>query len=352
MDIEVVRADLGQARTVDSAAPDVADGEALFRIDSFALTANNVTYGAVGDLVGYWNFYPATEDGWGRIPVWGFADVVESRADGVAVGERYFGFWPMSTDAVLRPGSPGPTGFTDVTPHRTGLPAIYNRYLRTPAGADAHTEALTSLLRPLFATSFLIDAWLADESVFGADSVVLTSASSKTALGLAYLLKTNGRATVVGLTSAGNVGFVEDTDAYDRVVPYGDLPDGLDDGSAVLVDFAGNADVVSRVHRHFGDRLQRSVAVGFTHRAAGDSSELPGPAPEFFFAPDHILRRMEKWGGQGMAERIDAARAGFDAAAGSTIDVVERTGTDEIVDAWIAAVAGEVDPRQGVICHW
>ena len=216
MDIEVTRDALATARTVDTAAVEPSDGEAVFRIDSFALTANNVTYGAVGDLVGYWNFYPASEDGWGRIPVWGFADVAASRAEGVDVGDRYFGFWPMSTEAVLRPGSIGPTGFTDVTPHRVALPSIYNRYAKTPAGADEHAEALTSLLRPLFATSFLIDAWLADEDIFGAESVVISSASSKTALGLAYLLKSNARATVVGLTSPSNVGFVEDTGAYDR----------------------------------------------------------------------------------------------------------------------------------------
>ena len=352
MDIEVRCDALATARAVETEPAAAADGEAVFRIGSFALTANNVTYGAVGDLVGYWKFYPASADGWGRIPVWGFADVAESRADGVAVGERYFGVWPMSTEAVLRPGSPGPTGFTDVTPHRIALPAIYNRYGRTPAAADPHGEALTSLLRPLFATSFLIDAWLADESVFGADSVVLTSASSKTALGLAYLLKANGRATVVGLTSARNVGFVEDTDAYDRVVPYGDVPGALGDSTAVLVDFAGDADIVGAVHRHFGERLRRSVAVGFTHRAAGDTSELPGPAPEFFFAPDHIVRRMDQWGGQGMAERIDAARAGFDAAAGATIEVVERIGVEAIIDTWTAAVDGHLDPRQGVICRW
>jgi hypothetical protein len=352
MDIEVTRDALATARTVDTAADEPSDGEAVFRIDSFALTANNVTYGAVGDLVGYWNFYPASEDGWGRIPVWGFADVAESRTEGVDVGDRYFGFWPMSTAAVVQPGSIGPTGFTDVTPHRVALPSIYNRYAKTPAGADEHAEALTSLLRPLFATSFLIDAWLADEDVFGAESVVISSASSKTALGLAYLLKSNARATVIGLTSPSNVGFVEDTGAYDQIVPYGDLPRGLGEGPAIYVDFAGSADVLGAVHRHFGERLRRSVTVGFTHRAPGDNSALPGPAPEFFFAPDHIVRRTEQWGGHGMAERIDAARVGFDAAAGSTSEIVHRTGVDEIVDTWIAAVDGGLDPRHGIICRW
>lgn len=347
-----MRDDLATARTVETSPVEPADGEVAFAVDSFALTANNVTYGAVGDLVGYWNFYPASEDGWGRIPVWGFADVTASRVDGVEVGDRYFGYWPMSSDAVLRPGSVGPGGFTDVTPHRVDLPAIYNRYARTPRDGDPHAEALTSLLRPLFATSFLIDAWLADEALFGADAVVLSSASSKTALGLAHLLSANDRATVVGLTSRGHVDFVAATGCYDRVVGYDDLPDGLGDAPAVYVDFAGSAAVLGAVHRHFGDRLRRSVTVGFTHRAPGDNAGLPGPAPEFFFAPDHIARRTQEWGGDGVAERLDAARAGFDAAAGTAIEVVERHGADAVVDTWTAAVDGALDPSLGVICRW
>ena len=261
----------------------------------------------------------------------------------------------MSTHAVLQPGSIGPTGFTDRGPHRVELPAIYNRYQRAAdaASIDAHVEALTSLLRPLFATSFLIDAWLADEDLFGAGTVVIASASSKTALGLAHQLSTNKRAEVVGLTSAGNVDFVTNTGAYDRVVGYDQLPEGLGEDLTVFVDFAGDAGLVSTVHHHFGDRLRRSVGVGFTHRDGdGGDASLPGPKPEFFFAPDHIQRRTAEWGGHGMAERIDEARAGFDAGPGRAMNITERAGADEIVRTWEQAVDGRLDPRQGIICSW
>lgn len=356
-DVEVVRDDLRHARVVDGATlPDrPAEGTAHVRIESFALTANNVTYGAVGDLVGYWRFFEASADGWGRIPVWGHGEVVASAVDGVEPGSRYFGFWPMSTHAVVQPGSIGPTGFSDRAAHRLDLPAIYNRYQRAAdAGtADTHAEALTSLLRPLFATSFLIDAWLADEAVFGAGTVVIVSASSKTALGLAHQLSANKRAAVVGLTSPRNVDFVTATGAYDRVIAYDQLPDGLGDGVAVLVDFAGDTALVSTVHHHFGDRLRRSIGVGFTHRAAeGGDASLPGPKPEFFFAPDHIQRRTAEWGGHGMAERIDDARAGFDAGPGRAMEITDRVGADEIILSWEQAVDGRLDPRDGIICSW
>ena len=83
------------------------DGEARVRVDAFGFTANNVTYAAAGDLIGYWTFFPAPsvddEVNWGRVPVWGFGDVVESRCDGLAEGERLFGYFPMSTELVISP---------------------------------------------------------------------------------------------------------------------------------------------------------------------------------------------------------------------------------------------------------
>ena len=60
-------------------------GEVRLAVDAFALTANNVTYAAIGDLLQYWSFFPAP-DRWGRVPVWGYADVVESTLDDVPVG--------------------------------------------------------------------------------------------------------------------------------------------------------------------------------------------------------------------------------------------------------------------------
>jgi len=48
-------------------------------VDLFSLTANNVTYGAAGDFLQYWRFYPTGEEGWGRVPVSGLATAVESR---------------------------------------------------------------------------------------------------------------------------------------------------------------------------------------------------------------------------------------------------------------------------------
>ena len=75
----------------------------LLHVDRFALTANNITYAAFGDAMSYWDFFPSGEADWGRVPVWGFGTVVASRCDGVAVGERFYGYFPMSTQLRVTP---------------------------------------------------------------------------------------------------------------------------------------------------------------------------------------------------------------------------------------------------------
>lgn len=362
VDLEVDRTALRRTRlTAGRPLPDEpAAGSVLVRIDSFALTANNVTYGAVGDLIGYWRFFPVTDDGWGRIPVWGHGEVVASACDGVVAGERLYGYWPMSSHVVLEPVDVRPDGFTDGIAHRADLPPVYNHYRRVSGAADADGEARSALFQPLFVTAFLIDAWLADEAVFGATTVVIASASSKTALGLAHLLQRANSVEVVGLTSARNVEFVTATGAYDRVVSYDDLPAGLGDGPAVLVDMAGDERIRTVVHDHFGDGLRRSVQVGMTHHdapaagntAEGDRRPLAGPMPEFFFAPDHIRRRWSEWGPAGYAERLDAARASFDTGPGSSITIEYVRGAEAVRAAWVETVDGRADPSRGIVCSW
>ena len=96
IDFQVNRDAFRDCRFVSGAPIDaLADGQVLFKVDRFALTSNNISYAVAGDLIGYWGFFPA-KDGWGRIPVMAYADVIASACDGVEVGERFFGFVPMA----------------------------------------------------------------------------------------------------------------------------------------------------------------------------------------------------------------------------------------------------------------
>ena len=67
----------------------LADGDVLLAVDSFGFTANNVTYAVFGEMMRYWDFFPA-EQGWGRVPVWGFATVTRSKHPEISAGERVY----------------------------------------------------------------------------------------------------------------------------------------------------------------------------------------------------------------------------------------------------------------------
>ena len=187
-------------REVEVAASDalerpLAEGEVLLAVERFSLTANNITYGAIGDAFGYWKFFPAP-DGQGRIPVWGFATVVKSAAPDVAEGLRLFGYLPMSTHFTMRLAK-SRHGYVDTAPHRAELPPTYNAYAEAPGDAlDDHR----ALLRPLLMTSFLLDDFLGEDAAL--TTLVLSSASSKTAMGLAWFARRRGM-TVIGLGALG-----------------------------------------------------------------------------------------------------------------------------------------------------
>ena len=90
--------DLDQSRIETQERALVAGpGEAILKVERCSLTTNNITYAAYGDSMNYWGFFPTGEAEWGHIPVWGFADVLVSNVDGVAVGERFYGYFPMAS---------------------------------------------------------------------------------------------------------------------------------------------------------------------------------------------------------------------------------------------------------------
>jgi len=78
-EIWVDRSDYRRTKAIHGEVPQSSDGQIVVAIDKFALTANNVTYAASGDLLGYWQFYPTAEDPWGKVTVWGIAEVIDSQ---------------------------------------------------------------------------------------------------------------------------------------------------------------------------------------------------------------------------------------------------------------------------------
>ncbi len=347
-DFVVAKGDLRQARIVPAADPSdvpLASGQSLLAVERFALTANNITYGVIGESFGYWRFFPA-EAGSGRIPVWGYARVIRSESPDVPVGQRVFGYLPPSSHmtATLKAVT---DGFVDAAPHRADLPPTYNRY--GAISGDA-VEDHRALLRPLFMTSFLIDDLLSERALFGGRSVLLSSASSKTALGLAWLLHRRGVA-VTGLSAPSRVDFLRGLGFFDRVEPYAQVAQLDVPTPVVFIDFAGDPAVVSAVHHRFGDALAHSAIVGGTHwqaMGAGGGDALPGPEPTLFFAPDQVRKRLDEWGAAALEARFATEMRAF-VADNRWLRIEYHHGPEALLRVYAQVLEGRSSPDVGHI---
>lgn len=359
MDFEVNRHDFRQTRVVDRPAAELQPGQIRLAVDRFAVTTNNITYAVAGDLLDYWGFFP-TEEPWGRIPVMGFGSVAESAHPKIATGGRYFGFYPMSSEVVIDADGQG-GGFRDVGPHRANHAATYTGFRAVDDDvmfrADKADEYL--LLWGMFMTSFLVDDHLADADVAsdidgtpfrGATQTLVTSASSKTSICLAHCLARREGQRAIGLTSERNRAFVEGLGLYDRVVTYDEIEQLPDDEPSCLVDMAGSGPVRSAVHNRFAGNLRASLTVGATHwEDQGGGEDLPGPRPEFFFAPAQSAKRSKDWGPDELAKRIAAS---FHALLDDTsrwLTVEHHRGAEGLETVYRRLLEGQADPSVGYI---
>lgn len=350
----VKKSALTETQIHEDAPPALGDSEVRLKVESFSVTANNITYAVIGDMFGYWNFFPAEGD-YGVVPMWGHAMVEESRNPEIAVGERLYGYLPMGTHLDVLPGKISAGGFTDMAAHRQPMSPIYNQYSRLSADPehDPAKEAERMLFGPLFKTGFLIEAMFRREGWFGAQNLIMTSASSKTAMGLASVAKDLSPAVErIGLTSAGNVEFVRSTGLYDQVLSYNDLA-SLPKQPSVSVDFAGNSGLLRGIHEELGEHLKYSCLVGATHVDArglgGGGAEMPGPKPILFFAPDHAVATVEELGPKGFGEAVGASWRNFLKTVDGLVKIDERQGIEAAIPAFIDTLQGKADPAIGII---
>jgi len=353
-DFIVARDDFQQCKLIETVIPDAAqlpEGALLIKVDRFAFTANNITYAVLGDELKYWELFPAPE-GFGNIPVWGFGEVIASQHPDIAIGERLFGYFPMATHLMIEAADVRKRGLRDAAAHRQNVAPVYNAYARVsgdPAFAGRQGD-YQALLRPLFMLSFLVDDFLAENEFYGARSVMLSSASSKTAFGLAHLLHTRKDIRVIGLTSASNMTFVTSLGCYDDVVSYEDVRSLPSDVPTAFVDMAGNSALREKLHRHFGGQMKYSGRIGLTHRSSSpDEPELPGAKPIWFFAPDQIRKRAKAWGPGGIDQRFGAAWSGFAPMLEQWLTVTEGRGPAAVREAYLDTLNGRVPPDQAVI---
>lgn len=344
----VNRSSIGETELRTTPLVELAPDHVRIEIERFALTSNNMTYAQFGDQLDYWGFFPA-ELPWGNVPAMGWGRVTQSLVSNVAVGERFYGWYPMATSVDVL-ATPVPLGLRDDGSHRANHAAVYRMFTRsdldglytTPEDEDRH-----SLLRGLLLTGFLVDGFLGASSYDGATQAIVLSASSKTGLGYAHSAK--GRdLRLVGLTSTSNREFVESVGLYDTVLSYDEV-DEIAMEPSVVIDMAGSGSVVAAVHDRLGELITYSMGVGKSHHDAPSARVTAGPQPQMFFAPTAMGDRVKEWGMDEYQRRIQEGLASFIDESRRWLDLDERRGPDAAASAWATLFAGTVAPGNGLI---
>ena len=356
IEFQVKKADLNSYRSVDVDTPTAGDGEIVVKVDRFAFTANNITYGVAGDMIGYWQFFPPHDNAneqWGIIPVWGFATVTASRCEGVEVGERLFGYFPPADELKMSNVTLNQDKLIDGAAHRAKLPPGYNTYTRVKLepGYSPKMDNERMLLWPLHVTSFSLWDCLVMNDWFGAEQVLVLSASSKTSLGLGFGIKddTSGKPSV-GLTSQRNKAWVESVELYDQVIGYDEL-DQLDASKkVVIVDMSGNIGLLNTLNDLYGDNLMHCLNVGITHRdQAGHHTDIPEGRKTFFFAPGHIQTRIKEWGPAEFFKRSGQFLQLSIADSKRWMQVTDLNGLDGLQEQFSDVTDGRIAPECGLI---
>ena len=360
---QTLKSDLTQSRIVDSNLASIHEDEIAVRIESYAFTANNVTYGVAGDTIGYWKFFPAknnVDNEWGCIPMWGFAEITHSNIEDLNVGERLFGYFPAADSLTLSPIKVSDQSFSDGKEHRKELPPVYNNYVRLNGDQnyDPSMDAVRALLFPLHITAFCLCDSLAKDLYFGASQVIVVSASSKTAIGLAQgLADTKNAPKIVGLTSASNSKFVENLGCYDEVISYNELSNLDYSAGSVMVDMAGNREILGTLHGELGDNMLKCLTVGMTHWDNETTAEdalgqaMLRDRTEFFFAPAHIQKRIGDWGHDGYAEKTNSFMTARALQSKNWMQVKEIHGLENFISTYEEMVDGKINPNEGIIVN-
>ena len=273
----------------------------------------------------------------------------------MAVGERFYGYFPMASHLLVQAGKVKTHGFFDVMPHRANLPAIYNQYLNVQQDElyEAGKEAFQAIFRPLFTTSFLLEAFMVSHDFFGATQIVLTSASSKTAFALASLLKAYQKTSanpfkIVGLTSTNNEPFVAGLGCYDTLITYSNLPT-LPQEKTVVIDFAGNQTLHYDLQAHIGDNLTYNCLVGAVHWDKGTADKMPPNKGKFFFAPTHAEQFLQTWGRDVFQKRLSEAWHSFATQASDWIHIEIAQDKNRLSEVYQTLLAGKYPAKNGFI---
>ncbi|RYP19238.1 hypothetical protein DL765_003439 [Monosporascus sp. GIB2] len=242
--------------------PALAPSSLRLQSKILGLTTNNLGYARLGHLTGWWDVYPQPKNTpapydnrsiYGRISAWGYAEIIESTVPDIPVGTTVYGYLPTSNlpeDVRVEH-----TGLKDQifvsSEHRQHLWEVYNRYqICAPLAELEKAKTLDSLgwdslMQGLFGAGYNLNLcgfawkdelrihpsgkgeWTAEDASLKDATVIVLSASSKTALAFAHQVRHNRPAdhqprTVVGVCSSASRATAVGSGFYDQVILYSD----------------------------------------------------------------------------------------------------------------------------------
>jgi hypothetical protein len=278
------------------------------------------------------------------VPLWSFVRVTESRQADIPVGGRYFGYVPMASQHTTR-AEASPRGFVDTSTQRAFLPSWYRTF--QSVGEPDELDDLRALMRPVFPASFNLADLVERHVALGARSLIVTSASSKTAIGLADELRARRvDIATTAVTSMAHEAFVKRLGLHDEVATYETIGSVTATSPAVFIDFTGSATWLRAVYQRLGSSLSYCALVGFTHPDPDDKAPpgMPDPQPEFFFTPVVEEQVIAQDGAPAYYARYHDAETRFLRRMSTWLDVRPGQGPADLVDAFQRLLRGDQAP--------
>jgi len=250
--------------------PDLGQGEVLLRVDKFAFSHMALGYlmkGFTRTFGAYHNFYKCQEENLYRSACWGFMTVMESTHPKVAVGTRLYGLVPPARYQVqpvggtIPPGKKGEPAMVELAMEE--IPFNLRRFqeMEVSEGLEPHLEDWIVATKEIYTMAYYMDEQLLVDT--GMISCVLIScASAKTALALAFCLRMRDMRYVFGLTSKEHLEFARSTDLYHEVFTYDDVDSLPNTHTVVYMDFKCDGELRQQITLRMGTNLMYNMVIG------------------------------------------------------------------------------------------